>query len=234
VQAAFTRPALWKLDSIGKTYAGTWCFHPGPNPTVDSICANATLSELLKTHLHNNCGPGLSIAYYDLKDGSVLGGADWINWDAVALPIGICTSGQVEELDDAFSTTCRFTVTDNDHDIPSAHIEECSINHSQLRVIDGCYSPPPRRPWFRLDDSTTGILTIIGLILALPLVGAYRCWRRRARYGARPEDQQALPLVGLGGGVAAASIDDAASHPQLARAEVSSQVRGSADVMLVY
>ena len=103
-----------------------------------------------------------------------------------------------------------------------------------MRVTDGYCSSPPRRSWFRLDDSTTSILTIIGLILALPLVGAYSCWQRRARNGAKIEDQQALPLVGLGGGVAAVSNDDAASHPQLARTEISSQVRGTADVRLVY
>ena len=101
-----------------------------------------------------------------------------------------------------------------------------------MRVTDGYCSSPPRRSWFRLDDSTTSILTIIGLILALPLVGAYRCWKLRARQVTRPEDQPTLPLVGLGSGVAAASIDDAAF--QLARTEISSQVRSSVDVRLVY
>jgi len=221
VQAAFTRPALWKLDSINKTYAGTWCFHPGPNPTFASICANATLSALLETHLRNNLGPGLSIAYYDLKDGSVLGGASWTNWDAVSLPIGVCTSGRVEGLDNAFSTTCRFAVTDNDHDTASTHAEECTINRPQLRVTDGCYSPPPRRAWFRLDDSTSGILAIVGLVLALPLVGAYRCYRTRlAQWDAKIEGGQGLPLVALGSDAGIGSGSPDVSHPPPARAEV--------------
>ena len=234
-QAALTRPALWKLDSIGKTYAGTWCFHPGPNPKFASICANATLSALLETHSHNNRGPGLSIAYYDLKDGSVLGGADWANWDAVALPIGICTSGRVAELDDAFSTTCRFAVIDNDHDIPSAHAEECTINRSQSRVTDGCYSPPSRRAWFRLDDSSSSILTIIGLILALPLFGAYRFYCACcAQPNSRNENGQDLPLAGLGSAVGDVSAGPDVSHQQLARADVSTLVRGSMIIMFIY
>jgi len=192
------------------------------------------LSALLKTHLHNDLGPGLSIAYYDFKDGSVLGGADWTFWDVAALPVGLCTSGRVDGLDKVFSTTCRFAVTDNDHDTPSVHAEECTSNHSQLRVTDGCYSPPPHRSWLRLGDSASGILTIIGLILALPLLGIYRWYRTsRARQKATIGGEQRLPLVGLGVGpndTGAASASPEASHPELLRAEIVSVVRGSVDM----
>ena len=87
-------------------------------------------------------------------------------------------SGSVDGLANVYSTTCRFTVTDNDHDIPSAHFEECTVGRPQLRVTDGCYSPPARRSGFRLSDSASGILTIIGLFIALPSLafGAYRLY----------------------------------------------------------
>ena len=95
-------------------------------------------------------------------------------------------SGQVSGVNDAYTTTCRFTTTDNDHDTPASHLGECAINRAQLRVADGCYTPPPRRPWLRLDESTSAFLAIISLILALPLFGIYRwCRARRAQQQAR-------------------------------------------------
>lgn len=201
--AAFTRPTHWKLNSIEPTYAGTPCFHPGPDPAFTRSCSNTTLSALLNAHINNNHGAGLSIAYYDLLDISVLGGAGWTDWDDVAPPVGVCMSGAVTGLDNIYSTTCRFSVTDDDHDIPSAHTEECSVGRPQLRVIDGCYTLPPARGRFRLDDSTSGILTIIGLLIALPSIafGAYRWYSAyRAQQAARREDGLAVPLVATGGG----------------------------------
>jgi len=154
---------------------------------------------LLGVHINNDHSAGLSIAYYDLGDGSILGGAGWRNWDAIALPVGVCMAGLVDGLDNIFSATCRFTTQDNDHDLPFAHAEECTTNRPQLRVIDGCYRPPPRRPWLRLDDSTTGVLTIIGLILALPVFGLYRRYRaRHACQQGQINDGQALSLVVVG------------------------------------
>lgn len=157
---------------------------------------------LLDAHINNGRGAGISIAFFDIQDASVLGGAGWADWASVALPVGVCLSGQVEGLDDAYTTTCRFTITDNDHNIPSAHALECTISRPQLRVTDGCYTPPPRRPWLRLSDSTSGVLTIIGLIIALPVFGLYRHYRVRcARQQAKIEPQESIPLVGceLGG-----------------------------------
>jgi len=209
VNAAFTRPARWKLDTVEQTYAGSWCYRPGADAISHGRCSNSTLNVLLNAHIDNNHGAGLSIAYYDPTDGSILGGAGWTNWDIVVLPVGVCLSGQVGGLDDAYTTTCRFTITDDDHDIATSHIGECAVNRPQLRVADGCYTPPPHRPWFRLDDSTSAILAIISLILALPLYGLYRRYRtRRARRKAGIEDEQALLLMGLEGDVGDSSEVD--------------------------
>jgi len=112
-------------------------------------------------------------------------------------------SGAVDAFANTYSTTCRFAVTDNGHDIPTSHSIECNIDRPQLRVMDGCYTPPPRRACFRLDDSTSGILTIIGLIIALPSIvfGAYR-WYCACRVlviqQAGLEESQALALMAVG------------------------------------
>jgi len=198
---AFTRPARWKLDDIEQTYAGSWCYRPGASSNSRGHCSNSTLKGLLHVHIKNDHGAGLSIAYYDPVDGSAIGGASWASWDTVALPVGVCMSDQVDGLE-ACTTTCRFSIADNDHDTPSSHLWECAVNQAQLRVADGCYTPPPRRPWLRLDDSSSTMLAIIRFILALPLFGLYRRYQtRRARQEAKVQDEHAQPLIGLESGV---------------------------------
>ena len=200
--ATFTRLARWKLDTVEQTYAGAWCYRPRAISAHVRPCTNATLNALLDAHTNNEHGAGLSIAYYDPQDSSILGGAGWASWDTVTLPVGLCMTGTVDGTN-AYSTICRFSFGDDDHDTRSAHVEECAVNHSQLRVIDGCYTPP-RRSRFRLDDSTSGILTIIGLLIALPGLGygVYRkCRARRARLPVKLEEGQVpLPLAQPGRG----------------------------------
>jgi len=200
--AAFSRPAYWKLDTIEQTHAGAWCFHPATGAASARTCGNPTLSALLDAHIKNDYGPGLSIAYYDLADLSVLGGVGWTGWDIVVLPVGVCMSGLVDGLANVYSTTCRFTVADNDHDTPSAHLTECTIGRPQLRVTDGCYSPPALHTGFHLSDSASGILTIIGLLIALPSVifGGHRLYYKlRGQQKVRLEDEQMVPLVHVDG-----------------------------------
>ena len=197
-EAAFTRLALWRLDSIDKTYAGTWCFRPGPNPAFSSACVNATLSTLLNIYLRNELGAGLSIAYYDLADGSVLGGVGWTGWDFVDLLVGVCMSGAVNGLDNAFRTVCRFAIADNDHDSPDAHAQECVVPRTQLHVADGCYSPPARHGPFHLDDTANAIIAILALLIVVPgmILGVYRWYMTRKQ--AQNVDGQDVPLVQTG------------------------------------
>jgi len=219
VNAAFTRPARWKLDNIEQTYAGSWCYRPGASSNSRGLCSNSTLKVLLDAHIQNGHGAGLSIAYYDLSDGSAVGGAGWTSWDTVTIPVGVCMSGQVDGLE-AYTTTCRFSIADNDHDKSSSHLWECAVNQVQPRVADGCYTPPPPRPWLRLDDSTSAILAIISFILALPLFGIYRRYQtRRARQQAKLQDEQAQPLIGLEGGVVDGGVSHIVSRPEPPRDE---------------
>ena len=199
--AAFSRQARWKRDSIEQTYSGAWCYHPGAVSAHARPCINATLNALLDVHTNNEYGAGLSIAYYDTQDSSILGGAGWANWGTVASPVGLCMTGAIDGTN-AYSTACRFSLANDDHDTSSAHAEECIVSRPQLRVADGCYTPPPRSR-FRLDDSTSGILTILGLLIVLPGLGygIYRkCRARRARLRVKLEEgrMSRLPLASLG------------------------------------
>jgi len=155
---------------------------------------------LLDVHINNNFGPRLSIAYHDLEYGIILDGAGWDNWCAVEPPVGVCIPGAVDTFANSHNTTCRFSVINNHHDSYVAHVIECTIGDPRLRVVDGCYSLPPRLARFRLDDFASGILTIIGFIIAMPsiLFGAYHwyCGRQEPK----PREGQASPLNRIGEG----------------------------------
>ena len=202
-EAAFTHPALWNIDAIKQTYAGTWCYIPGVSSAHEPPCTDATLNALIGAHIGNAHGAGLSIAYYSIEDFSTLGGAGWASWDVVGLPVGVCMSGAVDGIANAYSTTCRFAFKDNDHSSPSAHAEKCTVNRAQLRVIDGCYIPPAPRSRFRLDDSTSSVIEILGLLIALSTIayGTYRRWgvRRRVQQPER-DDEPGLQLATIRGG----------------------------------
>jgi len=58
--------------------------------------------------------------------------------------------------------------------------------------------PPVRHAGFQLTDYASGVLTIIGLLIAFPSVifGVYRLYYKlRGKQKAFPEDEQAVPLV---------------------------------------
>ena len=185
----------------------------------DNQCSNSTLNVVLNAHVTNDHGAEVLIAYYDPTDGIILGGASWTNWDSVVLPVGVCLSGQIIGLDGVYTAICCFTIADHDDDTPNSYLGECAVNRAQLHVADGCYKPPARRPWFRLDESTSAILAIISLIFALHLYGLYRwCSRRCAQRQARTGDEQVRPLIDLDHHNVG---DDGASHdlphPELVR-----------------
>ena len=148
--------------------------------------------------MHNELGSGLSIAYYDLGDGRVLGGATWSGWRSVGLPIGLCMSGVINGLDNHFRTICRFAIADNDHDSPNAHMQECMMPHAQRRVTDGCYSPPMRHGPFRLDDTASAVISILGLLITIPgmIFGAYRWYAIRMQ--AHDVEDDDVPLFPTG------------------------------------
>ncbi|KAH7102695.1 hypothetical protein BKA62DRAFT_769549 [Auriculariales sp. MPI-PUGE-AT-0066] len=159
VRAAFTHDALFHLDWIRKHNAGSYCFHPGTLPGRSGFCSDVTLDALLDVHTSLDHGPGLSIAYYSLPDLTVLGGAGWSGWNTTSGPVGLCLSGVIEGIPDAYVTKCRFATRDNDQEDPFSHSRECALDVPQKRVVDGCYVPPTMPTGFQLSSSTNSILT---------------------------------------------------------------------------
>ena len=107
-------------------------------------------------------------------------------------------SGAANGLDNHFRTICRFAIADNGHKSLNAHIQECVVPRAQLRVTDGCYSPPPRRGPFHLDDTANATIAILSLTTVIPgmLVGIYRWYVIRKQ--AQSVEDQDVPLVSTG------------------------------------
>jgi len=131
----------------------------------------------MSAHMNNARGAGLSIAYYDLIDHSTLGGASWSGWNDTTLPTGLCMTGAANSPSTRttngpqYLTVCRFADRDNDHDIPSAHVQECAIALPQAFVEDGCYVPPALIPPAVENraalDARDLFLTILGAISSI-------------------------------------------------------------------
>jgi len=216
VPATVLDPPLQKVDSIVQKDADTWCFRPGDSlPTQPPLaCNNATLSTLMDAHINNTLSSGLSIAYYDLGDASVLGGASWADWNSTALPVGLCMSGAVADgtvagQEARYVTVCRFTDHDRDHDYNYASAKElqCIAALPQKFVSDGCYDPQlpigPRAastPW-------DAIIIILLIVVMFPVLHSivYSIWKMRARARARArartrtraQEETAIPELGL-------------------------------------
>ncbi|KAH7092795.1 hypothetical protein BKA62DRAFT_722423 [Auriculariales sp. MPI-PUGE-AT-0066] len=167
--AAFTHNSVYHLDRIRQSSTGGYCFYPGTAPPPrQSTCRHLALKALLHVHTLNQQGPGLSIVYYDLQDLTVLGGTNWEGWNATTGRVGLCLSGIIEGIQDAYLTVCRYSEHDDDHDDSSAHIAECVLRRPQKRVVDKCYWPPPSvSQGFQLSDEASSALTILGAITAL-------------------------------------------------------------------
>ncbi|KAH7092798.1 hypothetical protein BKA62DRAFT_722432 [Auriculariales sp. MPI-PUGE-AT-0066] len=165
--AAFTREAAYRLDQVRPNSAGTYCFHPRTLPGRIASCMDQSLSMLLDIHVNNKHGPGLSISYYDTQDLSVLGGADWREWNTTSGPVGVCLSGSIEGIEGSYLTFCRYATSDDDHSSRTAQAVKCSIDRPQQRVVDGCYLPPSSPYDFKLSGRTEAALAIVGLAIAI-------------------------------------------------------------------
>ena len=135
-------------------------------------CQRPALQALLDIHIKNKNGAGLSIAYYDLKDASALGGAEWHGWNNTALPVGLCMSGAVATPSGSgktrYLTVCRFATCDDDQDLPSAHTDECIIVQPQQYVADGCYSLPSlKNPAESSFSKMDALFTVLGAIASV-------------------------------------------------------------------
>ncbi|KAH7096725.1 hypothetical protein BKA62DRAFT_820941, partial [Auriculariales sp. MPI-PUGE-AT-0066] len=136
--AAFTHEACYHLDLVRQNNLDTFCYYPGVL-RKNRPCTNDQLQTILDAHVNNALGSGLSIAYYSAEDGADLGNVGWNGWNTTTSPVAVCLSGAIDNLPNAFVSTCRYSTRDDDFDDPRAHVPECWVNLPQQRVVDGCY-----------------------------------------------------------------------------------------------
>ena len=138
IHARFTKTTCWiglNTACIQQNAAGAWCFIPNAAEGQPATCtgnnkfANADFATVLEVHL----AQGLSVAYYNGIDNSLLGGADY---DIPSNPgvIRLCASGQAGDGSDL--TICVNALADNTFGGPN-----CQVLLGQKNVTDGCYSP---------------------------------------------------------------------------------------------
>ena len=140
IYARFTRTTCWTNQNtacIQQNAAGAWCYVPnvydgqvGTSCTGTSHFTATDFATVLEVHL----AQGLSVAYYNGIDNSLLGGSDY------SIPsnpgvIRLCASGQ--DGDGSDQTICVNALADNTF----AGSPYCNVMSGQKNVTDGCYSP---------------------------------------------------------------------------------------------
>jgi hypothetical protein len=138
IHARFTKTTCWTGQNtacIQQNVAGAWCYIPNvPDVTVGTSCTGATpfTSADFATVLGVHLAQGLSVAYYNGIDNSLLGGADY------SIPsnpgvIRLCASGQAG--DGTHQTVCVNAFADNTF----GGSLFCNVIRSKNNVTDGCY-----------------------------------------------------------------------------------------------
>ncbi|EDR15954.1 uncharacterized protein LACBIDRAFT_301464 [Laccaria bicolor S238N-H82] len=139
VHALFTKTTCWaggNTACIQQNAAGAWCYIPnvsdgqvGTSCTGTRTFSGADFATVLEAHL----AQGLSVAYYNGIDNSLLGGA---NYSIPSTPgvIRLCASGQAG--DGSHQTLCANALADNTF----GGGPYCNVMSGQRNVTDGCYS----------------------------------------------------------------------------------------------
>jgi hypothetical protein len=139
IHARFTKTTCWtgqdieNASCIQQNAAGAWCFIPNIRPgLVATSCTGgyADFATVLEVHL----AQGLSVAYYNGIDNSLLGGADYSIPSNPGI-IRLCLSGQSG--DGNYQTQCLNALADNTF---GAGLY-CVVIRGQNNVTDGCYTP---------------------------------------------------------------------------------------------
>ena len=134
--AMFSQTTRWDGVSVQKNSQGTWCYLPTAGYPVRTVACTGTSSDfasVLDVHLKQ----GLSIAYYNAIDNTLLGGANY------SLPVGanmpiirLCASGLGGD-GYYYETICTNAAADN----VLANYPYCQVALGQKAVTDGCYDP---------------------------------------------------------------------------------------------
>jgi hypothetical protein len=135
VGGRFTQPSCVYGACVQQDSTGRWCYIPNPAITTNINCtggsgADSTMIGVMNVHFQQ----GLSIAYYNGVDNTLLGGPDFSvpTTDGI---IRLCVSGRAG--DGSFQTLCDNVAGDNT--IQGAPF--CFVALGQNVVSDGCYVP---------------------------------------------------------------------------------------------
>ncbi|KAF8803099.1 hypothetical protein BYT27DRAFT_6743459 [Phlegmacium glaucopus] len=135
VGGRFTQPACVFGACVQQDSTGRWCYIPNPGITAAINCtggtgADSTMIAVMDVHFQQ----GLSIAYYNGVDNTLLGGADFSVPTSDGI-IRLCVSGKAG--DGSFQTLCDDVAGDN----TLQGAPYCFVALGQAVVSDGCYVP---------------------------------------------------------------------------------------------
>ena len=130
VQGRFNLETCWGKDCIKQNGEGTWCYFPPAGETRATVCSSGGVDFTTVLGVHRR--QGLSIAYYNGVDNTLLGGADW---PLPANPgvVRLCVSGATGA--GTYQTLCVNAVADN----TLSNSPYCQVALGQDNVTDGCY-----------------------------------------------------------------------------------------------
>ena len=133
IHARFTKTTCWyglSTSCIQQNAGGAWCWIPNVSPQLEATSCTGDFATVLEVHV----AQGLSVAYYNGIDNSLLGGS---NYPIPSNPgvIRLCVSGQSGDRTDY--TLCQNAVADNSF----GGDPNCEVIRGQKNVTDGCYSP---------------------------------------------------------------------------------------------
>ena len=151
--ALFSQTTHWTGLTIQKNSQGAWCFLPWaayPVRTVACTGSSSDFATVLDVHLNQ----GLSIAYYNGIDNTLLGGANYSLPVEANMPIiRLCVSGLAGD-GYYYETICTNAVADNVWENSPA----CQVALGQKAVTDGCYDPSKVRTGGGTGTSTEGAM----------------------------------------------------------------------------
>ena len=131
VRARFNLETCSGKDCIMQNGEGTWCYFPALGETRATVCDGGDVDFTRVLGVHSR--QGLSIAYYNGVDNTLLGGADW---PLPANPgvVRLCVSGATGA--GTYQTLCVNAVADNN----LSNSPYCRVAVGQDNVTDGCYT----------------------------------------------------------------------------------------------
>ncbi|KAH7102044.1 hypothetical protein BKA62DRAFT_701233 [Auriculariales sp. MPI-PUGE-AT-0066] len=182
--AALTKNAGAASGCIQANRNGRPCFYPQPAYAWAARCHNKRFETILHHHINSPHRGAASAAYYNFTDSSFLGNGSWsLGAQQIRRPtsdIVLCQTGGIHR-SSKFFTTCRFSSSDNDHEVGIAAGGRCEAVHRHGKaVIDEDCSMEPDSD---LLESALVVLfvAVISTWVLRRIIGRmwHRMWHRR-------------------------------------------------------